>query len=483
MEPSSIPAIKVLVKNSVAESSAFAFTNRFLIGRHTGCQLHVDHQEVSRHHAEVFFEDGRWWIQDMQSANGIYIGDRKIDRLALSGPLAIRLGLSGPHLIFSLEKSKPPESPADAPKTLGDYIHHYFSRTAEGHIGRHTMMVRKAYNEVRKKQRRWYISIIFMTAVLLIITGGYAVFKHQQILLQRKTATDIFYSMKSLELELAKVIRQAEKRPTPDAEEQIDIFKAKMVQLERNYNRFVENLDVYGKSLSEEERIILHLARRFGESEVNVPEGFIKEVKAYIKKWKSTRRLERAIKRAKSRGYIPRIVRTLSDHDLPPQFFYLALQESNLNANACGPSTRFGIAKGMWQFIPGTAKQYGLRTGPLADKPVPDQRDDRHHFEKSTFAAAKYLRDIYTTDAQASGLLVMASYNWGERRVVRLIQSMPQDPRERNFWRLTVKYRHRIPDETYDYVFSIFAAAVIGENPRFFGFGFDNPLELEKTAG
>jgi hypothetical protein len=120
--------------------------------------------------------------------------------------------------------------------------------------------------------------------------------------------------------------------------------------------------------------------------------------------------------------------------------------------------------------------------GPLQDEAEVDLLDDRHNIDKSTRAAASYLRDIYTTDAQASGLLVMASYNWGERRVVKLIQTMPENPQERNFWQLITTYRDKIPDETYDYVFSIFTAAVIGENPRLFGFDFDNPLANADTA-
>jgi membrane-bound lytic murein transglycosylase D len=76
----------------------------------------------------------------------------------------------------------------------------------------------------------------------------------------------------------------------------------------------------------------------------------------------------------------------------------------------------------------------------------------------------------------------MASYNWGERRVVKLIKTMPENPRERNFWQLITAYRQKIPDETYDYVFSIFTAAVIGENPRLFGFDFDNPLASAGTG-
>ena len=53
---------------------------------------------------------------------------------------------------------------------------------------------------------------------------------------------------------------------------------------------------------------------------------------------------------------------------------------------------------------------------------------------------------------------------------------MPANPKERNFWKLLTVYRDKIPRETYDYVFYIASAAVIGENPRQFGFDFDNPL-------
>jgi hypothetical protein len=54
---------------------------------------------------------------------------------------------------------------------------------------------------------------------------------------------------------------------------------------------------------------------------------------------------------------------------------------------------------------------------------------------------------------------------------------MPKNPRERNFWKLIELYRKKIPDETYDYVYYIFSAAVIGENPKLFGMDVDNPLE------
>ena len=497
MVSSNAPTLKVRIESGLTAVTEFVFTDRFRIGRHSSCQLHIKNKEVSRYHADVFIDDGQWWIQDLQSGNGVFIEDRKIDKLPLTGRTRIHLGISGPSLIFELEKVVPPKPPVPEPhapeppvpelsvsdsRTLSDYKEHYFGQTADDTVGEHTLMVRRAYAEVKKKQRWMYVSIISVIAVLCILTGGYAAYKHRQVRQQRKLAADIFYNMKTLEIEIGKVIKDVKKRRTAESKKQIEEFRAKQQQLERNYNRFVDTLNVYSKGLSQEERIILHISRRFGECEVNMPEGFVKEVMKYVGKWKSTHRLERAIKRARSRGYIPEIVQTLSMHNLPPQFFYLALQESNLNPNACGPETRFGIAKGMWQFIPSTADAYDLNTGPLVGEPIPDPDDDRHDFRKSTLAAARYLKDIYTTDAQASGLLVMASYNWGEDRVIKLIESMPENPRERNFWQLISQYRDKIPAQTYDYVFSIFSAAVIGDNPRLFGYHFDNPLTSEKTG-
>jgi hypothetical protein len=130
----------------------------------------------------------------------------------------------------------------------------------------------------------------------------------------------------------------------------------------------------------------------------------------------------------------------------------------------------------MWQFIPETGSRYGLSIGPLASAQQPDPRDDRSNWEKATKAAARYIKDIYSTDAQASGLLVMASYNWGEQRVINILRRMPANPRDRNFWKLLENHRDQVPKQTYDYVFYIVAAAVIGENPRLFGFPFDSPL-------
>src|SRR4029077_12007463 len=159
------------------------------------------------------------------------------------------------------------------------------------------------------------------------------------------------------------------------------------------------------------------------------PADFGSEVNKYIKYWQHSDCLATAIRTAEQNGYAKTIPRELLAQGLPPQFFYLALQESGFDQYASGPMTRKGIAKGMWQFIPETAVKYGLQVGPLVDLRRPDPGDDRHHYEKETKAATRYLKDLYSSEAQESGFLVMACYNWGEDQVLPLVRSLSANPR------------------------------------------------------
>ena len=481
IDPLTPPAITVTIEQGKAEKTGFCFTNSFRIGRGTKCDIRIKDDVVSRHHAEIRFEQGKWRIYDLNSANGIWVDGEKVERAPLVNNTRIRLGKIGPVLSVAFEETRPADKAEVDRRSLAQYTDHYFGDPDEGTIGEHTMMVRRAFKKIQKKQKKKYAGIIAIFASLFLVAGTYAIYKHIQVNKQKALAEDIFYAMKKLELEFAGALKAAKLKDDMESRRLVENFRTQLKAMEEKYDQFVTTLDTYGKGITEEERLIFRIARAFGECEINMPDGFAKEVMSYIKKWKTKKKkqqLEKAIHRAETNKYIPKIVETLESYDLPPQFFYLALQESLFDINACGPKTRFGIAKGIWQFIPSTAERYDLRLGPLVDIEESDPLDDRYHFERSTLAAAKYIRDIYDTDAQASGLLVMASYNWGERRVIELIRTMPENPRERNFWRMLENYKEQIPKQTYDYVFYIVSAAVIGENPRLFGFEFDNPLAL-----
>ncbi len=478
------PVIHVIIKKGRADRKDYKFTRSFHIGRAAECDIQILDDDVSRRHANIEYRNGKWWINDLESSNGVWINGRKISEASLDDKTEVELSQAGPLLLFKIPEDPNLKRPFIEPseqmgaRSVEQYARHYFGDAKEKGIGERTMMVRQAFQGIKRKQKRTYLWIIALCVFVCLLTGSYAVLKHLEIEEQKKLAEEIFYSMKDLELQFADVLALARKSKDSQTIKTVKSFKAKYESLEKNYDRFVDSLNIYGKAVDEEEKAILRAARTFGECEINMPEGFKTEVLNYIHKWQSTERLRNAINRARRNGFVSPIIEAMNRYDLPPQFFYLGLQESNFDVNACGPKTRYGIAKGLWQFIPQTAEEYGLRIGPLAHLPKPDELDERHNFEKSTKAAAKYLRHIYDTDAQASGLLVIASYNWGEGRVNRLIKKMPKNPEERNFWNFLENNRNKIPKQTYDYVFYIFSAAVIGKNPELFGFDFKNPLLL-----
>ena len=490
-----IPALRVRVGIANAAPRDYRFTNTFRIGRVADCELCIEDPHVSRHHATVAFADGQWWIQDQNSANGIWLDGQRVQTLSISQAVSFRLGVEGPRLVMQAETPTtahqappaPVQVPAQQPvlggetRMIASYTEKYLTGTSDHPAGERTMMIRKAFTKVQKKQKRKYGWVVAGLVLLLCGVGAFAWLRDQQVRKQTAMAQELFYSMKSLDVDIANVERIVSETSGPQGAEQIRKFRERRTAMENQYNNFLSGLKLYDKALSEEDKLILRMARVFGECELAAPPEFITEVKSYIAKWQSSSRYKTAVDRAIANGYHVRIAKEFLDRGLPPQYFYLAMQESNFEPLISGPMTYMGHAKGMWQFIPQTGEKYGLKTGPLFELPRPDPGDERHNWEKATVAASRYIKDIYSTDAQASGLLVMASYNWGEHRIIKLLQTMPANPKERNFWQVLAKYKDKWPDETYNYVYYIFAAAVIGENPRLFGFPFDNPLaHLEK---
>jgi hypothetical protein len=334
-------------------------------------------------------------------------------------------------------------------------------------MSRRTEMLRRALRgETRRRASRYWVAL-GVVGVVLLGAVGYGVVQRRHVARAAAAAAELFYAAKALELEVDRFRLNADERQA---------YRERQADLEKRYRDYLEELGLYGDGTPPRTRAIYEVVHRFGETEVGVPKPFLKDVERRIAAWKRTGRLDSSMARATAAAYGPKAAAILLENDLAPDFFYLAFQESEFQVNAVGPRTRFGIAKGMWQLIPGTAREYGLNTGPLVSVARPDPLDERHDFVKSTQAAARYLRDIYTTDAQASGLLVIASYNWGQTRMLRLLRSMPSSPKERNYWTVLARHRAQIPDETYDYVINVVAAAAVGRDPAVFGFRFPPPL-------
>lgn len=472
------PAIRVTVHSGMKQGVSYRFEEPFRVGRDPSCEIELRDSLVSRYQAEFWFLENRWWVIDLQSGNGTFVNGIRAEKTALSSGDRIAFGPNGPALEVEIEAAAPAPRPTPPRHTTVEEMRaHYLEGADDREAGEHTVMIRQAFRQIQKRQKTRYVITVALLSCLVVAAGTVAWLKHRQVERQKRLAEEIFYTMKSMELDFAPFLKAARERADAESLAQVQKYREQRRAMEDKYERFLTELEIYEEGISPEKRLILQIARAFGECEIRMPDGFVDEVMAYVEKWKSSSRLANAVQRAEQRGYTDIIVETLEGQGLAPQFFYLGLQESGFDLQAVGPKTRFGIAKGIWQFIPTTGASYGLKIGPLKDQRLFDPLDERHHFSKSTRAAASYLRDIYDTEAQASGLLVMASYNWGERRVIELIRKLPENPEARNFWALLSSYRNRIPQETYDYVFWIFSAAVIGENPSLFGFSFDNPLK------
>jgi len=474
--PAVAPAVVVTLPDGGGERR---FTATFRVGRGDECDLRIDREDISRSHAEVAWEDGAWLVRDLQSTNGTYLDGHLIERAPLAEKATLSLGADGPKLELSVEGEVLGVGEATVArdsKTVSFYAERYLEGSAGGGVGEHTEMIRRAFRQVMGKRRRHYIAVIGLVTLMFFGAGAFSIHQNRVLARQRKLAEELFYNMKSMELHLVQLEERVGAAGDSATRKELEAGRVKFAELQRSYDKFLQEIDVYSGKMTEQQRLVLRIARVFGECEAAVPKNITDEVQRYIVKWQGDQRLSDAVRRSQASGYGHVVVNAMLDQHLPPQFYYVALQESDFKIDVCGPETRFGIAKGPWQMIPSTAIAYGLKTGPLYLVRQLDPRDERHDFDKSTQAAARYLHDIYSKEAQASGLLVVASYNWGENAVRGLIRSMPENPRDRNFWRLWADHRREIPRETYQYVFRIFAAAVIGENPKLFGFDYANPL-------
>lgn len=178
----------------------------------------------------------------------------------------------------------------------------------------------------------------------------------------------------------------------------------------------------------------------------DVPIEMNAAVQAYIDLFTTTKRELIAAALERSGRYLPMMRQIFQEKGLPLDLVNLAYIESAFKLHAYSRAKAVGI----WQFIKGTAKRYGLRT----DWWVDERRDP----EKATAAAADYLSDLYKMFE--SWPLAIASYNAGEWKVWRSTQRQ----KTTNFWKLD------LPRETKLFVPAFMAMTIIAKDPTRYGF-------------
>jgi membrane-bound lytic murein transglycosylase D len=151
--------------------------------------------------------------------------------------------------------------------------------------------------------------------------------------------------------------------------------------------------------------------------------------------------------------------KTLREQGLPKDLFYVAMVESGFDTSA---RSRVG-AGGIWQFMPGAARAYGVEVSYWVDA----RRDP----ERSADAAARYLKDLYVRFG--SWPLALAAYNAGPGRIHRALDETGST----SFWNLMEM--SAIPRETRGYVPTFFAAILIAGDAAAYGFRLADPVDLD----
>ena len=178
-----------------------------------------------------------------------------------------------------------------------------------------------------------------------------------------------------------------------------------------------------------------------------------------------TGRLRGYLQDGLSRGvqFLPMIQDVFRAEGLPLDLAYVPLVESAFKPDALSRAK----AKGMWQFMRGTALENGLKHDWYID--------ERAEPEKATRAAAKYLKTLYNMFGDWH--LALASYNGGPGRVQSAIK---RSGGVKDFWRLSASKRY-LPNETRNYVPLILAAIIVARNPAQYGLDFE-PAPPETTG-
>jgi membrane-bound lytic murein transglycosylase D len=149
----------------------------------------------------------------------------------------------------------------------------------------------------------------------------------------------------------------------------------------------------------------------------------------------------------KAEKLFPVIVPILKFYGIPEDFKYLPLVESGLKEGTSAKG-----AAGLWQFMPGTARTYGLKVGRGID--------ERKNIRKSTIAACRYIKELY--GEFNSWTLAAAAYNNGSIKLAKAIRSQG----ENNYFRMNLNR------ETGSYVYNLIAMKAIIGNPEKYGYGY-----------
>lgn len=485
-------------------------------------------KSVSGHHAIIYKNPGRLFIQDLQSTNGTFVNEEKVAERELKAGDELGFGKGGPRLKLITSDTELPLSAGQGGrgggetstgiKTVDDDATPLSSATRKGtdredretvtrikfasspskplvpegsqtlevekklldkQIGSadiHSLMkdgkrieklaergnvsqtqvgiLRTMQAMHRKNQTRWLVIVGIVVCISALVASYFAIRAYQY--------RSIVNKAENLEDQLdiyEKKIAAAKKNPEKNREE----LKRLVGEFEEKENEFSSlkskiNTEDFGEFYTDPlEKRIDQILMRFGETDYHVPEQMVQRVRYHIDIYSG--RMHKTIGRylRRKEKYFPMIFRVFKEKNLPPELAYISMLESGFNPRALSHAG----ARGLWQFMPRTGRNYGLR--------VDNNVDERLDPLKATYAAAEYFRDLIGIfGGKSSVMLAMAGYNAGEGRVMGALRKIDDPMRNRDFWYI---YRMGyLAEETNEYIPRVLAMMIIAEDPQKYGF-------------
>jgi len=374
-----------------------------IIGKSEASQIRLeDDVMISRTHARLSVERGLVWIEDLGSRNGTFINGKKIEKKT-----ALKMG----------DKI-----------TLGQVSSFQCSRWNALEPSRFASVVATRVTDLSKYVRRRPKSsllpqfMLLQVAVCVVVAAGWYAGKR--------------YRLRALQM--AETSRSEKKEEAVSSPRQMvmSVPQSPAPEVPRNF--------IWDE--------IVTVSRRFGDTPPSVLDPqFLKKVEYWIERF--TRADAHKSLFEKKKKFWPVIQSALTAQGLPVELGYLVWVESHFNTEALSPVG----ALGLWQFMPATARDFGLRVD------IKAKVDERLDVNKSSKAAAEYLSLLLKQFGTDRYMLAIASYNAGQNKIQRkAIAAQIRRAPKPDFWAL----RDQLPQETVDYVPKVLAAIIINRNPE-----------------
>jgi pSer/pThr/pTyr-binding forkhead associated (FHA) protein len=421
---------------------------------------------VSQYHCEIVREGEGFRVRDCNSRNGTWVDGERVEEAALGPTSVLRLGQEGPEFEIVLREAEP--APLDRTvemsvatavagaaagagthdEMLSAAVHSARRMRASGAAGQTMTIMREMLQQALRDTRRRHRTVLWVLVAALVVVTGAGIWKVVTLGAQKR-AFDA--RIRGLETELLKV------QQGPEQERlilQLSGFQEQAQALQRSLLYRLGPHDE-GDRVTRELREVM---AEFGAEVYSIPPDFVERVNHYIERDRGPDRPNIVHALVGSAARLETIRGILKGQQMPQDLAYIPIVESALAEDAESAAG----AVGPWQLTAPTARAYGLR--------VNGDEDERNDLIKSTQASCRYLRDlILDFGAGSSVMLALAAYNGGAGKVKQAVARTVRDPiQQRNFWYL---YRTRaLPVETSEYVPKVFAAILIGRNPKWYGF-------------